>query len=123
LLRQHAGPVAAALGGRRERAAAWPPLVTIQRGGPRPASSWVHGAIGDVSWLIDIAHQLGPDYPIYGLEPRGLAGGEPHRSVPDMAACYLDAIRAVQPRGPYHLGGYSGGGIVVLEMTRQLHRD
>ena len=33
---------------------------------------------------------------------------------------YLEAIRAVQPDGPYLLGGWSSGGVVAFEMARQL---
>jgi thioesterase domain-containing protein len=37
-----------------------------------------------------------------------------------MAALYLRAIRAVQPQGPYFLGGWSFGGVVAFEMAQQL---
>ncbi|MCP4661638.1 MAG: hypothetical protein GY856_40065, partial [bacterium] len=37
-----------------------------------------------------------------------------------MAAHYLDQLRAVQPRGPYQLAGWSFGGLVAYEMARQL---
>jgi thioesterase domain-containing protein len=37
-----------------------------------------------------------------------------------MAHDYLAEIRAVQPRGPYLIGGFSGGGIAAYEMARQL---
>jgi thioesterase domain-containing protein len=37
-----------------------------------------------------------------------------------MAASYLDAVREVQPAGPYSLGGWSFGGLVAFEMARQL---
>ena len=37
-----------------------------------------------------------------------------------MAHDYLAEISAVQPRGPYLLGGFSGGGIAAYEMARQL---
>jgi thioesterase domain-containing protein len=37
-----------------------------------------------------------------------------------MAASYNEAVRAVQPTGPYHLGGISMGGIVAYEMARQM---
>ena len=40
-----------------------------------------------------------------------------------MAARYLDAIRAVQPTGPYLLGGWSFGGVVAFEMARQLNQQ
>jgi thioesterase domain-containing protein len=37
-----------------------------------------------------------------------------------MAALYVDAIRTVQPTGPYLLGGWSFGGAVAFEMAQQL---
>ena len=46
----------------------------------------------------------------------------PAASIEEMAALYLDAVRTVQPNGPYVLGGYSGGGVVALEMARLLQQ-
>ena len=40
-----------------------------------------------------------------------------------MAAQYLKAIRSIQPRGPYFLGGWSFGGNVAMEMTSQLEAE
>jgi thioesterase domain-containing protein len=37
-----------------------------------------------------------------------------------MADCYVQAIRKVQPNGPYRLLGWSFGGIVLQEMAAQL---
>jgi thioesterase domain-containing protein len=37
-----------------------------------------------------------------------------------MAACYLEAVRAAAPEGPYLLGGYSSGAVIALEMAQQL---
>jgi amino acid adenylation domain-containing protein len=44
----------------------------------------------------------------------------PIANVPDLAAAYVAAVREHQPRGPYHLLGWSMGGLVAFEMTRQL---
>jgi thioesterase domain-containing protein len=50
-----------------------------------------------------------------------LNGIEPcHTRVEDMAADYLSEIRTVQPHGPYHIGGFSFGGLVAFEMAQQL---
>ena len=38
-----------------------------------------------------------------------------------MAAGYLNEIQALQPDGPYRLGGWSMGGIIAYEMARMLH--
>jgi thioesterase domain-containing protein len=40
-----------------------------------------------------------------------------------MAAHYLIAMRKVQPKGPYLLGGYSAGGIIALEVAQQLKQQ
>ena len=37
-----------------------------------------------------------------------------------MAVYYIDAVRSVQPIGPYLLGGWSLGGAVAFEMAQQL---
>jgi thioesterase domain-containing protein len=37
-----------------------------------------------------------------------------------MAAYYVNAVRGVQPEGPYLLGGWSLGGAVAFEMARQM---
>jgi thioesterase domain-containing protein len=43
-----------------------------------------------------------------------------HPRVEDLAAWYVAEVRAVQPEGPYFLGGLSFGGIVLFEMAQQL---
>jgi thioesterase domain-containing protein len=61
------------------------------------------------------------DYPLYGLQARGLDGTEPpHPSVRDMAADYLKEMRSIQESGPYHLLGWSLGGNIAQEMAVQL---
>jgi thioesterase domain-containing protein len=67
---------------------------------------------------------LGPDQPFYGLQAHGLDGtGEPDDTIENMAARYVEALRTVQPNGPYHLGGYCYGGIVAFEMASKLQRQ
>jgi thioesterase domain-containing protein len=61
------------------------------------------------------------DYPLYGLQARGLDGtGQLARSVQEMAADYIVQIRNVQETGPYYLLGWSFGGIVAQEIAVQL---
>lgn len=40
-----------------------------------------------------------------------------------MAAHYIDAIVKINPTGPYALAGFSFGGVVAFEMTRQLRQQ
>lgn len=61
------------------------------------------------------------EWPLYGLQARGLSEpGALPGSVKEMAADYVEQVRAVQPSGPYHLLGWSLGGVVAQEMAVQL---
>tara|TARA_R110002096_G_scaffold111004_8_gene242379 strand:- start:560 stop:1402 length:843 start_codon:yes stop_codon:yes gene_type:complete len=81
----------------------------------------VAGMFGNVLNLRHLAQLVGTDRPFYGLQARGLFGDmEPHANFEETASDYLKEIRAVQPHGPYLLGGFSGGGITAYEMARQL---
>jgi thioesterase domain-containing protein len=66
-----------------------------------------------------VAH-MDPEQPVYALKSRGQSGLDEFETLEDMAACYLQVIRARQPEGPYNLGGYCFGGNVAYEMARQL---
>jgi amino acid adenylation domain-containing protein len=84
----------------------------------------VHPPGGIVSCYQALAHHLGHDQPLYGIRARGLYGEqEPPSRLEAMAREYVEAIRQFQPQGPYHLGGWSLGGVVALEMAQQLKRD
>jgi thioesterase domain-containing protein len=70
---------------------------------------------------VRLAQHLGSQRPFYGLQAKGLDGkDQPYTNVEEMAAYYIEAVRSVQPDGPYLLAGWSMGGIVALEMARQL---
>jgi thioesterase domain-containing protein len=96
-------------------------LVPIRRQGAGTALFCVHPAGGTVLCYLELARHLEADVPIYGLQAQGIEGElEPLESVFEMAACYLRAIKTVQPDGPYHLCGWSTGGIIAFEVARQL---
>ena len=96
-------------------------LVPIQPEGGRSPLFLVHGAGGGVLWgYANLARYFNPDQPIYGIQ--ALATDDPERfgTLEEMAAYYVDELRAFQPHGPYYLGGYCFGGNVAYEMARQL---
>ncbi|HBL31155.1 MAG TPA: non-ribosomal peptide synthetase, partial [Acidobacteria bacterium] len=100
------------------------PLVEIHAGDPgRRRLFLVHPIGGTVLSYRNLANHLDPGQPVFALQDPYLEveGGENVvLSLEEMAAEYLDAIRSVQPRGPYLLGGWSFGGIVAFEMAQQL---
>lgn len=58
---------------------------------------------------------------VMGFEATGLDGSsDPMASVPEMASAYVRSMRAVQPEGPYALGGWSLGAAIAAEMAFQL---
>src|SRR5206468_10373945 len=96
----------------------------IQSKGSRPPLFLVHGAGGGMFWgYVNLARHLGAEQPIYGFKSRGLDGREEFERIEDMAAQYIADLRALQPVGPYFLGGYCFGGNVAYEMARQLRRQ
>ena len=103
------------------RPTTWSSLVPIQTGGSRPPFFCVHAAGGNVLEYRDLARALGPDQPFYGLQAKGLDGKqEPHITIKEMAAHYIEEMRDVQPEGPYFMGGRSSGGTIAFEMACQL---
>jgi thioesterase domain-containing protein/acyl carrier protein len=99
----------------------WSSLVAIQPQGTRPPFFCIHELSGDVLCYMNLARHLGQDQPLYALQARGLDGAEePFDSIEAMSAYYVEAIRNVQPKGPYALGGLSFGGTVAFEMAQQL---
>jgi amino acid adenylation domain-containing protein len=96
-------------------------LLPIRTEGSRPPIFCVHPGAG-VSWTyLPMARHFPEDIPLYGLQARGLHPDEDMAgSLPEMAADYVEQIRAVQPAGPYHLLGWSFGGIAAHEVAVQL---
>ncbi|HJP91753.1 MAG TPA: amino acid adenylation domain-containing protein [Pyrinomonadaceae bacterium] len=97
------------------------PLVPIQPKGSRPPFFCVHTGSGEVLCYEPWARYLDPDQPFYGVQDHfAYKDGDPEIPIEEMASIYVEAIRAMQPVGPYLLGGWSFGGLVAFEMARQL---
>jgi amino acid adenylation domain-containing protein len=99
-------------------------MVALQPGGSKQPFFCVHPIGGNVLCYMDLARLVGTDRPFYGLQAAASNGqGKTFARIEDMAAYYIEAIRAVQPAGPYLLGGWSFGGVVAFEMARQLDQQ
>jgi thioesterase domain-containing protein/acyl carrier protein len=115
-----AGPASISLS-KRPMQALLSSLVRIKTGSlPRPFFL-IPPVGGHVYFYRDLAHCLPPDQPVYGLQAQGVDGkGELLTQVEEMAAQYIDAIRLVQSKGPYLIGGASFGGAIAYEMAQQI---
>ena len=99
-------------------------LVQVQAGGAKQPLFFMHGDLaGGGFYCLNLARGLGEDQPFYALTPHGVDGGPIPPTIEEIAASFIKMIRAVQPEGPYLLGGLCKGGVTAYEMARQLERQ
>jgi len=99
-------------------------VVAIQSGGSRRPFFFLHGQwTGDAFYCYPLARALGADQPFYLLEPYRLEDLSVPPPLETIAAAHIKSMRAVQPKGPYLLGGWCNGALVAYEMARQLHAE
>ncbi len=89
-----------------------------------PALFCVHPA-GGIAWCYaPLARALGSSCNVCGLQARALDPDRlPPASLEEMASEYVELVRAEQPHGPYHLLGWSAGGIIAHAMAVQLREQ
>ncbi len=96
-------------------------LLPIRARGRREPLFCVHPG-GGISWCYTaLLKHLDADVPVHGLQSPALSrtGARP-ATIEEMARGYLRQVRAIQPTGPYHLLGWSFGGVVAYAMAVQL---
>jgi thioesterase domain-containing protein len=99
----------------------WTSLVPIRSGGSGIPLFLMHSHGGNVLEYYPLANVLDEEFPIYALQARGLDGKiAAGQSMQQMAARYIEEMRALQPEGPYFLGGFCFGGLLALEAAQQL---
>ena len=94
-------------------------LLPLRKREGKAAIFCVHPA-GGLSWCYAALTPIIPsNVPLYGVQARNL--GDPSAPLPksmkEMAEDYVAAIREEQPFGPYHLLGWSIGGMIVHLMA------
>jgi acyl-coenzyme A synthetase/AMP-(fatty) acid ligase/thioesterase domain-containing protein/acyl carrier protein len=102
-----------------EQSSAGHVLFPLSPGGSGTPFFLVSSFDGAMLPLRPLARRL--DRPTYSFVPRGVdTRAWPDRTIERAAARYVGAVRAIQAAGPYLIGGYSSGGLVAYEMSRQL---
>jgi amino acid adenylation domain-containing protein len=98
-------------------------LVEIQPNGTKPPFFCVSSPHVNALGYYFLARHLGPDQPVYGLQAQREKQDEGEftpRELLVLAGDCVEAMRSVQPQGPYMFGGLCGGAAIAFEMARQL---
>lgn len=98
-------------------------LLPLRSQGSLPPLFCAHPA-GGLSWnYAGLMRELEAQRPIYGLQAPGVAHDVPYAAtIEEMAEDYVNAIQRIQPQGPYHLLGWSFGGVVAYAMACRLQQ-
>jgi len=101
-----------------------PLIVPLRDGGDQPPLFCIHPLGGWMDHYILILPAIDPSRPVFGIRGRGLEPGETlPKTVESTAKEQVDAIRTVQKTGPYHILGFSNGGIIAFELACQLQEQ
>ncbi|MFJ2590897.1 amino acid adenylation domain-containing protein [Streptomyces sp. NPDC087538] len=79
-------------------------------------------AVSGMSWsYAGLLRHIGGRRPLIGLQAKELTSpSDRPAGIEEMAAGYVAEIRSVQPHGPYHLLGWSFGGLVAHAIAAEL---
>lgn len=100
------------------------PLLPLRTAGTKPPLFAVHPATG-ISWgFAAMLSGLDPQRPLIGLQMPGLAPEDPEEITADtlteLADDYIVWMHSVQSTGPYHLLGWSFGGVLAHRLATRL---
>jgi amino acid adenylation domain-containing protein len=96
-------------------------VVCLQKGDDGPPFFCIPPAASSVNHFAQLVGALSSDVPFCGMQALGLEPGEvPQDRIEDMATRYIADMRAVQPSGPYFIGGRCLGASIAYEMAQQL---
>ncbi|MEH0971306.1 thioesterase domain-containing protein [Micromonospora sp. CPCC 205546] len=96
----------------------------VRLGGDGSSPTWlVHGADGEVSWFLKHLEDVDLPAPVVGLRAPGWYDEPTPATVEQLAAAYVEQVRAAQPSGPYRLAGYCAGAVVAVAMANLLRQQ
>ena len=98
-------------------------VTEIQRGGSLPPFFAVVLPGVNALGYVPLARHMGTEQPFYKLQGAGPRIRHRPYTPPEfenMARDYIRAMRAVQPMGPYYIGGMCGGARIAFDMARLL---
>jgi acetoacetyl-CoA synthetase len=83
----------------------------------------VHGVYGDIDGYRGLCEHLEIGATVLGIEGSLIDASGRAKTIPEVAAEHVAALRDFQPDGPLRLAGFSFGGLVAFEMARLLSHE
>lgn len=114
-----------ARGARETGSEGFGPIIALRPAMPGTPSLFCIHPAGGLAWCYGgLARALAPERGVHGIQARTLAldGTPSQTSLAAMATDYVDTIVALQPEGPYHLAGWSVGGIIAQVIAAELQQ-
>ncbi|MBJ8340450.1 amino acid adenylation domain-containing protein, partial [Antrihabitans sp. YC3-6] len=98
-------------------------LIPLRPTGTAEPLFCIHPLFGLAWAYLGLAQYIDRDRPVYGLQsPAILEPVFEYRSFDELAARYVREIQTKQPEGPYHLLGWSLGGVIAHAVAVQLQQ-
>jgi amino acid adenylation domain-containing protein/non-ribosomal peptide synthase protein (TIGR01720 family) len=106
----------------RKGAAKYKPIICFNEKTNNSRSLFfVHPGFNGAEVYNKLAKYLDKHYSFFAIESYNLYSGKTMiESINELASLYIKNMKTIQPRGPYHLGGWCMGGLIAYEMASQL---
>jgi amino acid adenylation domain-containing protein len=96
-------------------------VLPVRAAGSRRPFFFLHGDwTGGAFYCFALAQACTAEQPFYVLEPYTFSDRSGAPTFEAVASAHIEAMRAVQPAGPYRIGGFCNGGLLAYEMACQL---
>ncbi|MGU3435771.1 non-ribosomal peptide synthase/polyketide synthase [Actinomycetes bacterium M1A6_2h] len=99
----------------------WPTVTPLSAAGDRTPVFCIHPLLG-LAWpYIELAGRIGDGRSVFGVHSPALTDVDfdPH-TMQELTTRYIEEIRIVHPDGPFHLLGWSVGGILAHAIAERL---
>jgi amino acid adenylation domain-containing protein len=84
----------------------------------------VHAGSGEAEGYMGLCDKLGGGFNCWGIRADRLRNYTPENlTIEDIASKYIEKVKTIQPKGPYHIAGWCVGGTTAFEMVRQFEQS
>jgi surfactin family lipopeptide synthetase A len=111
---------------RQESKPAHQIVLEVQKGSEsKPAFFGVVTPGANALGYLALARHLGGDQPVYRIQAPGPRPNSPYNAqdFERFAGQYIQAMKSIQPKGPYYIGGMCGGARIAFDMARLLEAN